>query len=147
MGPAVGTSSSLQYALPEDKNSGLTSKIDKVKMAMAFAETVELPEGWYRDEFKKGNYDVKVEFERCMTQPRSTVVFKNKERELKKRQASLKRQFKSAYKKQAEVLSELRYDVMEFNKWYQDVALPEIMLSNDGKKAYDELIKSMPIAK
>ena len=34
LGPAVGTIPSLRYALTEDKNSGLTSKIEKVKMAM-----------------------------------------------------------------------------------------------------------------
>jgi len=139
-----GSRTKVTYVLKYIKGYMLDSKtcVNLDATAKDFGDGQQLPDTWYFEQYKAGHYVLKAEMEKCMVRPKLTCTFPNEAKELKKHQASARKKFKAAYKAQADVLSELRYDVMQFNNWLEDEAKPAIMLSKGDADLLTKLLKT-----
>lgn len=138
-----GTRSTYEYEIEVGQGHLLDSKtcFNLDKTAESFGTGAELPDSWYFEQYKAGKYKLTAEMQKCYSRPKVSCDFTNEAKALKAAQAKARKDFKVAYKKQAETLSELRYDVLEFHNWLEDVAKPQIMLSKGDADLLSNLLK------
>jgi hypothetical protein len=145
----------IQNRVPSVEESGLDVRTEYLlrkdtclsldRAAAKASKEAYLPDSWYKAEYDAERFTVYTEMEECMSKPRVTIEFHNEAKAIKTLRNKVRREFGKNYEKQAELLSEARYDVMEFNKWFKKVAVPKTMLVSEGEQLLDELKKSMPV--
>ena len=126
-------STKLELNFPQDMFNEKTCNSLNDLSEQAGEDVHDMPREWYLEQMTAGKHEFSVEFENCMDKPRPLIVFPEKEKALQALRKKTAKAFPKEYTKHAEYLSELRYMLMETNKFIK-TAIEQIMLC-DNKDA------------